>query len=102
MSNRMLSMVVAIAALAGLSATTIASAADERFCDEYAHAAVNQFRSAEHHYRCEGFMRREPARWQPDFRAHYDWCRGVSRDAAWDERNARTRALDICVRDERR
>jgi len=98
MSNRILSVAASIAILASVGVLSTAQAADERFCEEYAKAAVNQFHGAERHERCDGFRRRDQARWQPDFRAHYDWCRSVRREQALDERDARTRALDECAR----
>ena len=96
MSNRLLFRAVVIAILASAGAISSAQAADDVFCKDYARVAVNQFRSAASHDRCE-VHRRNTGRWQADWRAHYDWCRGVNRDTAWAERNARKRALDQCT-----
>ena len=97
MSNRLLFGAVAVAILVSSDAISPAQAADDAFCKDYARAAVNQYRSATSHDRCAGFLRDE-ARWQANWRAHYDWCRGVRRDEAWAERNARKRAIEQCTR----
>jgi len=89
-------MTAALAAGAGFALA--ANAADENFCKDYARAAVNQVRSAEKHERCEHHLRNEGERWTRNYRAHYDWCRGVRREAAWEERNARKYALERCAR----
>jgi len=98
MSRRISFGPIAIAILLGTGVFSTAQAADHEFCEDYARAAVNQFRDAERHERCDGFRRRDPARWQPDYRAHYEWCRSVHREQAWDERDRRKHALDECVR----
>jgi len=89
-------MTAALAVGAGFALA--ANAADENFCKDYARAAVNQVRSAEKHERCEHHLRNEGERWTRNYRAHYDWCRGVRREAAWEERNARKYALERCAR----
>ena len=89
---------ITAALAAGASFAVAANAADENFCKDYARAAVNQFRTAEKHERCEHHLRDEGARWSNNYRAHYEWCRGVKRDAAWQERNARKYALERCSR----
>jgi len=83
---------------AGATFAVAARAADEQFCKDYARAAVNQFRTAEKHERCEHHLRDEGSRWSNNYRAHYDWCRGVRREAAREERNARKHALERCAR----
>ena len=88
---------VTVALAAGASYAVAAHAADDHFCKDYAQAAVSQFRTAETHERCEPHLRDEGSRWSNDYRAHYDWCRGVSREQAWDERNARKAALQRCT-----
>jgi|ERR1017187_61414 hypothetical protein len=97
MSNRLLFSAAVIAILANAGAISSAQAADDAFCKDYARTAVNQFRAAASHDRCD-VHRRDAGRWQADWRAHYDWCRGVNRDTAWAERNARKRALEQCTR----
>jgi len=97
MSKRLLFVSAAIAILTSSGVLSNAQAADERFCEEYAQTAVHQFHDAEHHERCGGFLR-DTSRWQPDFRAHFDWCRNVRREQAEEQRDARTRALDECAR----
>ncbi len=94
MINRSLFGAMAVAILAGSGA---AQAADDSFCKDYARAAVNQFRTAEKHERCDRFLR-EGSRWSAEWRNHYDWCRGVKRDAAWAERNTRKREIEECTR----
>jgi hypothetical protein len=97
MSNRLFFGAAAIAIFLSAAGISSAQAADDAFCKDYARAAVNQNRSAASHARCEAF-RRDGNRWHADWRAHYDWCRGVNRDKAWAERNARKRALEECTR----
>jgi len=75
-----------------------AQAADDAFCKDYARAAARQFLTAEKHQRCEVFLRESPDRWNNNYKKHYEWCRGVSRDAAWAERNDRKHALERCTR----
>ncbi len=93
-------LTLALSAALLLAAAGSAQAAGEGFCRDYARAAVNQVRGAEHHGRCDLRMDRDPARWSTDFRTHFDWCRGVSRDQADSEREARTRALEHCAHHE--
>lgn len=78
-------------------AVSAAQAAGEEFCRDYARAAVRQVRGAESHRRCEFRVEDNPARWSTDWRTHFDWCRGVSREQAENERDARTRALEHCA-----
>ena len=98
MSIRVSLHTLAAAIVATAGAVFPANAADDTFCKDYARAAVNQFRSAEKHERCEGYLRNEQDRWHADWRAHYDWCRGVNRDKAWSERNRRKHELERCAR----
>ena len=76
-------------------------AADHEFCRDYAESAVRQFHYAERLERCVDYLRVDRNRWQDNFKAHYDWCRGVSRDAAWQQRRLRTEALESCRGHER-
>jgi hypothetical protein len=88
----------AVVALPALLPSVVAQAADEPFCKEYAKVAVDQARDAERHERCDGPRHHDPARWQTDFRGHYDWCRGAHREDADAERAERDRTLDRCAR----
>ena len=97
MSNRYLFGATVIAVMASFTVISPARAADDAFCKDYARAAVSQYETATKHGRCEGFLRNAD-RWHADWRAHYDWCRGVNRDKAWFERNERKRALEGCTR----
>ncbi|MGH8861317.1 MAG: hypothetical protein ACRDVG_08825, partial [Jatrophihabitantaceae bacterium] len=88
---------VLCAALVGASGAALsARAADPDFCRDYARTAVNQYRQAEDHHRCMERMH-DFTRWSDDWRRHYDWCVGVSRDRAWDERRLREHVLDDCA-----
>ena len=89
--------VLCTGAVLAAGASFAAQAADDSFCKDYARAAVSQFRTAEKHERCEHHLRTEGARWSNNYRAHYDWCRGVKREIAWGERNARKHALARCA-----
>jgi hypothetical protein len=79
-----------------LGFATASFAAGEDFCRDYARAALNQVRGAWHHHECREQM--SGARWSTDWHTHYDWCRSVSRDQAWSERNARREMLEDCAR----
>jgi hypothetical protein len=93
-----LCLALAAACLAtGALAAGPAQAADRQFCQDYARAAVNQVRAADSHRRCEWRTDNNPTRWSPDWREHFEWCRGVSRAEAGDERMARKRALEHCA-----
>jgi len=78
------------------SATPQAQAADHEFCRDYAESAVRQFNYAERHERCEGYIRADRNRWQENFKVHYEWCRNVSNEAAWQQRRLRKEALESC------
>jgi hypothetical protein len=78
-----------------LGFATASFAAGDDFCRDYARAALNQVRGASHHWECRHQM--SGARWSNDWHTHYDWCRGVSRDQAWSERNARREMLEDCA-----
>ena len=96
-SRNMLPAVLAVL-LTGFGAVLPLQAAEERFCQEYARSAVNQFRDAERHPRCDRFRQHDPARWHGNYRTHYDWCRGVPPRDANFERNERRKDLDRCTR----
>ena len=83
--------------MAGLGATSAARAADHEFCEDYARSAISQYHEALRHDRCDHYIRENPGRWQDNYRAHYDWCRGRPRDQAEGERMERTHALDRCA-----
>ena len=87
-----LKLVSATAALL-MAGVTSAQAANERECEEYAHAAIVQVRIAMEHPRCE---RASGTRWSPEWRVHYDWCRGASYQQIGAERDARTNWLRTC------
>lgn len=74
---------------------TAASAADKEFCHDYASAAMRQVHGALNNRRCS-FRVDNSTRWSTDYRAHFQWCRDVSRDQANGERDARRRVLDHC------
>ncbi len=94
-----ISLRAAIMGAAILGAVTLAAsarAADPDFCRDYARAAVNQYRQLEEHERCMD-RARDYSRWSADWRHHYAWCLGVSRDRAWDERREREDVLNHCA-----
>ena len=73
-----LSLKLATAAAALLLAgTTVASAADERACEDYAHAAIVQIRGGMSIPRCERGM--QGARWSPEKRPTPASCAALSR-----------------------
>jgi hypothetical protein len=94
MSIRLSSKLVITAAALLLAGVTTAQAAGERACEDYAHAAIVQVRAGLSVPRCEGGMR--GTRWSPEWRIHYDWCRGVSGREMNAERDARTEHLRAC------
>jgi hypothetical protein len=71
-----------------------AQAADAAFCQNYAHAAVNQVRGALANPRCAASI--QGARWSPDLQVHYNWCLSQPYAAAGAERDARTNFLRAC------
>jgi hypothetical protein len=71
-----------------------AQAADQRFCQDYARAALNQVRAALSNPRCVGGV--QGNRWSSDFRVHYDWCLSQPYAAVGGERDARTAMLRAC------
>lgn len=90
---RIVSMGLLMSTALGLAPAV--QAADHEFCRNYASAAVNQFHDAERHPRC-GYLFRQGNRWSPDYRMHYDWCRGADWHAADEERRTRNRELYNC------
>ncbi len=84
-----------VIAAAGLSSP--ANAEGERFCRDYATAALRQVHEAHETHFCERGLRDE-TRWSQDFHVHFDWCRGVSRSDTDAERDARTHFIDECRR----
>ncbi len=75
-----------------------ASAASAGYCSQYAHAAVRQYYMATtmgYPHCAAGAV---GLRWQPDFNAHYAWCRSADGAAVQSEWNARTRYLYFCSR----
>jgi hypothetical protein len=90
--RRILALVVSIFLVFG---PTAARAADPAFCKQYAQAALNQVRGGLADPACAA--RLKGVRWSTDFAVHYEWCVGISVDAAGTERDARTRLLKACV-----
>ncbi|MGB8365029.1 MAG: hypothetical protein ACLQUZ_18950 [Rhizomicrobium sp.] len=88
------------AVIAGAAFVATASgvqAADRDFCREYTDAALVQVRAALSMPRCAERFDPGP-RWSTDRAVHFKWCRGVSRDAANDEREARKDFIERCRR----
>jgi hypothetical protein len=77
-----------------LASVTVANAAGEKACEDYAHAAIIQVRAGNSIPRCQAGM--QGTRWSPEWRVHYDWCRGASYEAIGAERDARTEHLRHC------
>jgi hypothetical protein len=71
-----------------------AQAAGEGFCRDYANAALNQVRAALSLPGCRRGI--GGPRWSAEYRIHFDWCLHASRDAADDERAARSGHLRDC------
>ncbi len=75
-------------------ATSVACAADPRFCADYSAAAVRQARVAHAVPTCApGAI---GTRWSLDYRVHYGWCITAPYAAAEAERGMRTRYLRSC------
>jgi hypothetical protein len=72
---------------------SVAQAAPERFCRDYATAAVRQVDLMHAVPACN---RGTGARWTTDFRIHFDWCMGQPIDAVEAERAARTNWIRSC------
>ncbi len=71
-----------------------AHAADPAFCAGYTDAALNQVRAALSSPNCRAGA--VGARWSPDRRVHFDWCRTQPPAAAAAERQVRTDFLRGC------
>jgi len=72
-----------------------AFAADGRFCEGYAHDAILQLHDGMSHPKCVAGIQGE--RWSAQWRAHYDWCLGVSRQAAVEAERERAAYLQGCI-----
>lgn len=91
----MLKTVIAAGVLLA-GATSVAFAADPRFCAEYSTAAVRQARVAHEVPPCApGAI---GTRWSVNYRVHYSWCITAPYGAAEAERGMRTRYLRSCRR----
>ena len=87
----------AIAGAAMWALSPAAQAADRDFCRHYTDAALVQVREVMNMPRCAERLDPGP-RWSADRAVHFRWCRGVSRDAANDERDARKEFIERCRR----
>ena len=96
MSRQFMCAIAGGAILMLTASASPAAAAGEGFCHDYARAAVNQVRGALNNRRCTFHMENE-SRWSSDPKTHYEWCRGVSREQANAERDARKEMLEHCA-----
>ena len=108
--SRVSSSAAMIAALLfSFAAANTAQAAGAAFCHQYAQQAVIQFNRSLAHHRCGRMIvaqrvadgrseADDEARWSPDLRHHYDWCRGVDPDKARSEGIGREDMLVACER----
>jgi hypothetical protein len=78
---------------AGALMISIAQAAPEPFCRDYARAAARQVEVARSVRGCD---RGNGPRWTSDYRVHFDWCLGAPIPAVEAERQARTNWLRQC------
>jgi hypothetical protein len=88
-------LVAGVALALCLSGMAEVQAADNAFCQQYAQAALNQVRGGLNNGACAGGIK--GSRWSSDYNVHYDWCRGVSYEAAGAERDARSAYLRRCT-----
>ncbi len=95
MSRRWIWASIAGAALC-VGAVSASSAADSGFCRGYARAAVREVNEALEHRSCREMIAGQGDRWSTDWRVHYGWCRGVDRDQAENENDARHETLSQC------
>ncbi len=79
--------------LGALLATSV-QAAPPDFCRDYARSAVDQARFGYSQRFCAEGM--GGARWNSDWRAHYEWCRGAPYEAVERERSIRHHYLERC------
>jgi hypothetical protein len=81
-------VLITVAAVAGLAATGSALGAPQQFCQAYAQTAVNQYNAmAAQNIGCAGF------RWHNWYDGHYQWCRSTSKVSAQSEALTRKRTL---------
>jgi hypothetical protein len=71
-------------------------AAGQEACEEYAHSAVHDFEVGTAPANAKKCRIKAEARWQPNFKNHYNWC--LTAPAAWlrSERKARDDRLLAC------
>jgi len=99
MTGRLITGFSAALLAIAFGAATPASAASDGFCRDYAQTAVREVHAAFDSPRCQGAVQQNPARWNPDYHAHYDWCRGSSKRDTDRESGARRAVLDDCHHD---
>lgn len=85
---------IAICLVAGSLVPFAATAADPRFCHDYAESAVDQTRRAFDNRRCE--REAHGPRWSTHYRGHFDWCLGARYEDARREREIRHEILERC------
>jgi hypothetical protein len=78
------------------SSAAPAFAADRSFCHDYADAAMRQVHTVLGRDRCLRHIDPDSSRWTRSYDRHFGWCRGVSREQADDEREARRMVIDRC------
>jgi hypothetical protein len=79
------------AALTVATFSSPAQAAGHNFCNRYANSAVNQ-QNRNLSHGCGYFG----VRWHRAWNLHYNWCRGVAKWRARDERRLRNSRLGYC------
>ena len=73
-----------------------AFAATQQACSEYATSAVKDFKVGTNESNARKCHIKPDARWQADYRAHYNWCLTVPNDAWRSEQRIRDKYLLNC------
>jgi hypothetical protein len=58
-----------------------AQAASQQRCKEYATSAVADYRQLRNIPKCSKLTPQDTARWQPQYKPHYNWC--LTADTSW-------------------
>jgi hypothetical protein len=93
-------MLIAGATLGVFMSSSSAQAEDALpYCQNYAHAAIEQSRAARQFRRCMYFVQENPGRWTLNYADHFNWCMSVFGSGQnRSERAAREDALNQCTR----
>jgi hypothetical protein len=79
-----------------LSHSLPGQAESEQRCREYANSALGDYRQLRNIPKCSKLIPQDTARWQPQFKAHFNWCRTAVTAALNSETSKRDQLLLSC------